>query len=726
MQISSKNVNNTLNASKVSSLAFKGSADKFMDTVAGTLAVAKRASCKHGRFAPTYNNFADATLKKAPELIEQVDGVFIPKNEKFTRKLIEAGRDFLELPLDLLDDIVSHFPNSRLNNLSVLQKHREHILAENRVKAFQGIFDIGSDILTNEKVNSKLLPPSSDGNCSDDCVKVCSSFANQFNEQLNKSVEFNKAIYDTKKERFITRMVSGLTAALFLGNDFYNSAILKGKNEEDAKKAQHKKQAQEVKENLIEGFAQYGILSCFSKLASNNIWFSVFSGTGVGIIAKIISRKISGMPLGRIKAPENSMAEFVKAAKNNESYKTQSEKDKEAKKPILSIKNIFLACVGVVAAGFALKKAGKSTEIGRKISSQIVAYKEKSYKNSVEGIFAKPEELQNMANIFKKYNEEDLGKTVEKIALNPTENGTIKIGEKYKVKKLPFGLTVTKRAFRKALFTPFRIVKEIVTYPYKLVSKFVDAIADSRMNKKLEAAKDDFQAKILAANNAKNDGERELLADAADDALVVLENLKKVAEDAKTKTGSQKLSDTYKIKNIYNRYKEFEAKFGSDPQKLEEEFGKYIQKARAASLNNQTSSKIDNSQIAVLAQVTGTLAGITFNMNDDYNAAIRNGEDKQGAQKAARKRGLNKFARMTSQIAISGALNKLFKKQYQGSLLGAGIIVAISTVITDMVSRVLTAMPTKKMSKEQLEQYQNDHKTGKMAWYYNMIDKLAS
>jgi hypothetical protein len=43
-----------------------------------------------------------------------------------------------------------------------------------------------------------------------------------------------------------------------------------------------------------------------------------------------------------------------------------------------------------------------------------------------------------------------------------------------------------------------------------------------------------------------------------------------------------------------------------------------------------------------------------------------------------------------------------------------------------MVSRVLTAMPTKKMNKEQLEQYQEQHKTGKMAWYYNLIDKLAS
>ena len=59
--------------------------------------------------------------------------------------------------------------------------------------------------------------------------------------------------------------------------------------------------------------------------------------------------------------------------------------------------------------------------------------------------------------------------------------------------------------------------------------------------------------------------------------------------------------------------------------------------------------KLKNSQIGVLAQITGTLTGMWFNMNDEYNAAIKNGDNKQNAQKAARKRGLNKFARMTSQ-----------------------------------------------------------------------------
>lgn len=726
MQIFSKNLNNALNADRTYYPAFKGDISKVSDSVAGTLAVARRASCPHGGFSEIYNNLAGTTLKKAPELIENVEGLYIPKDETLSRKLIEAGRDFLELPLDWVDDILSHFPDSKLNNLGILQKHREHIAAENKVKAFHGLFDYGSDVLANDKVNKKLLPPSPTDECLDECREVCSGLTDQFNERLNKAAELNKSIYDGKKERFDTRMISGLTGALFLGNDFYNSAILKGKSNEDAEKAKRKKQGQEIKENLIEGFAQYGVMACFAKLSQSNIWFNVASGVGVSTVARILSRKMSGMRLTRMKAPEHSMNEFVKAAKNNESYKTQSERDEEAKKPILSLKNIFLGCAAIIGTGFALKKMGSTTTIGKNITGYINSIKEKSYKSSIEDIMVRPYELQNMAAISKKYGEDNFGSIIESIIKGNADKTLIDIGEKYKVIKLPGGITITKRALKKAALTPFSMVKEFITYPYKLASKFTNAIADSQLNNKIKNKEAELFDAKKQASMTKNSFE---LRDALKNVARIETNLEELKEEAARKikrTGSQRLHDRYNIKNIYLRYKKYEEKFGSDPQRLEEEFGKYIQKLRTASMNNQTSSKIDNSQIAVLAGITGTLSGMWFNMNDEYNAAIRNGDNKQEAEKAARKRGLNKFARMTSQVAISGALNKLFRAQYQGSLIGAGIVVAVSTVLTDTVSRLLTAMPTKKMNKAELEQYQENHKNGKMAWYYNLIDKLAS
>ncbi len=724
MKIFSKNPNNISYADKTHSPAFKGGINKVTDSVTGVVAVARRASCPHSNFSNTYNNLLSATQKKAPELVESIDGVYIAKEETLFKRLIEAGRDFFELPLDLFDDIVSHFPNSKLNNLGILQKHREHILEENKVKAFQGLFEYGSKYLKDEKVNKNGIAPSIADKCSEECKNVCNSLTNKFNEQMNKAAELNKAIYDTKKERFDTRMISGLTGALFLGNDFYNSAILKGKNEEEAKKAQRKKQGQEIKENIIEGFAQYGTMACFAKLSQSNIWFSVASGVGVSTLARILSRKMSGMRITRMKAPENSMAEFVKAAKNSAEYKTQSERDKEAKKPILSLKNILLASAGIIAAGFAFKKLGAITGIGDKIK----LHKDNAFNNSIEEIIAKPDELKNMASIFEKSGEIELGKEINEIANLKCINEEISIGQRYKTKKLPGGLTVTQRALKKALMTPITFVKEFVTYPYKLASNFVEAFKKSKMNKEIESTSNtliELESKIKSLTPLSEDvGLLETYGRTENRPNKLKNQAKKMAEERKS--GSEKLKDTYNIKNLYIKYKKFEEKFGKDPQRLEEEFGKYIEKLRVASLNNKTSSKIKNSQIGVLAQITGTLTGMWFNMNDEYNAAIKNGDNKQDAQKAARKRGLNKFARMASQVAIFGALSKLFRAQYEGSLFGAGVIVAVSTVITDMVSRVLTAMPTKKMNKEQLEQYQEQHKTGKMAWYYNLIDKLAS
>ena len=113
-------------------------------------------------------------------------------------------------------------------------------------------------------------------------------------------------------------------------------------------------------------------------------------------------------------------------------------------------------------------------------------------------------------------------------------------------------------------------------------------------------------------------------------------------------------------------------------------------------------------------------------MNDEFNSSVRNGSTKQEAEKDARLRGINKFFRMSVQVIISGALNSIFVKQYNNSIAKAGLVVALSTMLTDSASRVLTGMPTKKMTKEELEQYRENHKKGFMSWYYKLIDKLAS
>ena len=490
-------------------------------------------------------------------------------------------------------------------------------------------------------------------------------------------MRYDAASYDTKKERFITRIVSGFTAAAFLGTDFFNSAKLKGKTDEEAKISQKGKQKQEVIENLTEGTLQYIVNACLAGLVNSNPIVPVLTGTGISTVARIFSRKVKGRPIRRVKTPENSMAEFVRAAKNGETYKTQTEIDNETKKPVLTLKRIAVGCAGLIAAGYALRYAK-----GNKFVSNFLKPFRKMLTNfdnkMMTDVTASKEDISKLTGLLKKCGEGNLAGQIDKTLDGALSSGwtTANLGSEYKTVKL-LGLFKVKVKDLAALpLVPFKVVKEIVSYPYKIASKF-EAVIKNKMS---GAPKVDFTTLFY--------------------------------DPPKDKT-----RDMYNIKNLFLRFRDFEKKFGSDPDRLEKEFGEYVRKMRLVSTDNKKSSKIDNSSLAVMSQIFGTLTGMGFSMNDDYNAAIKNGETRAEARK---------FARMTSQVAISGTLNNLFKYQYQGSLIGSAFIVFASTVITDMVSRVLTAFPTKKMNKEELEAYQKNHKEGKMAWYYNAIDKLAS
>lgn len=108
-----------------------------------------------------------------------------------------------------------------------MQKYRESVQLENEINAFQGLQENGVKFI-NETIKEGLAMPF-ECNSAENCLNYCDSVKDKFNKELNKQMAYDIADYDTKKERFVTRLISGFTAALFLGNDFYNKAIQKGK-----------------------------------------------------------------------------------------------------------------------------------------------------------------------------------------------------------------------------------------------------------------------------------------------------------------------------------------------------------------------------------------------------------------------------------------------------------------------------------------------------------------
>ncbi len=627
-----------------------------------------------------WDELSASIKKKQPDIFQNINGVEYIPDDGSLKKVITGFKSFFGMPLDFVDSIAKKFPNSSLNNAEFLQKHRENVQLEENIRAMQGL----------QKNGSKFAKEYMDANGLKDYPidrKINDSVSKKFLEQLNDIMKEDIANYDTKKERFTTRLISGFTAAFFLGNDFFNNAIQKGKTEKEAQKEQKLKQGQEIKENICEAITQFAVFACFSKTINKSPWAPAIIGAGIGLVSRVISRLTSGMKITRMKAPKQNqlsnitLDEFANCAKTQNfeelnNKKEETDDSKEHKKPLLSLKNILLFCAASILGGYALRFGKNHTKIGQNIAEIFKKRSEKLKPKIIEEVFTTPDELMKMADSMP---QKKFAKTIGDITNNINDTDKIFLGTQFKTKK--FGkLEIKVKDLKDLKWAPFKFVKELVSYPYKIAAKLEEAIRNSMI--------------------IKNGG-----------------TIPKKPEP---------LQDKYKIMNLYKTFQEFEKKFGTDEEKLTKEFGDYVNKMILKANNEVTSSKGDNSKIAVLAQTLGTLTGIWFNMNDEFNASVRNGSTKSEAQKDARLRGINKFFRMTVQVIIAGSLNNIFKKYYNNSIAASAIVVAASTILTDMASRILSAMPSKKMTKEELDKYQKDHKEGIMRWYYNAIDKLAS
>ncbi len=666
------------------SISFKGKAPNIDD-----LTVAKRfANCALDKLEKRLINSVE---QKAPNLVQSIEGQKYIPNDTASKKAVGVVKSLFSMPIDIVDSIAKKFPNSSLNNSEFLKNHRDAVELDNKIKTIQGIQE-NSLKYVKEVMDEKGLKDYPTGECNNYCKSICDPVTEKFYKNLNKTMADDVANYDTKKERFVTRLVSGFTAAFFLGNDFFNKAIKKGKTEKEAVKEQHLKQGQEIKENICEAITQFAVFACFSKAINKSAWAPALLGAGIGLVSRVISRLTSGMKITRMKAPKQNklsnitLDEFANCAKTgeieeilNKKQENDSSKENKTKNHLLSIKNIILFCSLSILGGYSSRFLKGHTAIGEKISQMVQNHKSKIRPQIIEEKFASVDDLIKMGIALKANKNKQLGDNILEIAKKADKSGKVNLGTAYKTTKI-FGMEVKVKDLKALKTAPFRFVKEIVSYPYKIVHKLEESIKKSHI----------------------------------------------IKQGGKIPKPPSETKDIYNIQNLYKRFMEFEAKYENDEAKLNKEFGNYVNKMLMCSNNNVTSSSFDNSKIAVLAQTLGTLTGMWFNMNDEFNSSIRNGSTKSQAEKDARLRGINKFFRMTVQIVIAGSLNNVFKKQYNSSLMSSAIIVAVSTILTDMASRVLSGMPSKKMSKDELKEYESKHKQGVMSGYYNMIDKLAS
>ena len=606
---------------------------------------------------------------------------------------------FVDLPRDFLAFISKKFNIKSLQDSNLLQNYAKAQQDKSYQRALRGLIKNGDNFIAQfakEKgINASELEKFLCKNeCNPQFKELCDSVVKKFYKLFDENLAKDKAHYHTPHERAVVRIVSGFTAAIMLGNDFYNKSIMNGVSEDEAIKSASTKRKQEILATVQEALSQYFLLGAFASFSNNSQLGAPLLNTALGILFHITSRLSTKRPLKRIDLPEKpqnqsqlTINKFIDNIKKGNvptlTNSNNNQEKEENKKHLLSLKNILLATLASIGIGFAFKGI-KSTKTFNNLKDtilnlDIVKELSKKYRNFTVGeVWVDKNEADEFCNLFgsigsknaKIYYTELFNNAFK--TSNNSQTQKILLGEYEKMSKIPFtNIQMSRKELLQIPLMPAKFVTELLSYPYKAVHK-------------------------------------------------ILEGLKVVKKPEKIE-----LKNDYHILNTYLDFKEQLAKFGGTINDDFLEFYKnHIQKNRISALNKETQSSVKNAAIGKTTQLMGTFGSLYFAMTDEFNNTASQTGDKQKAQKDARLRGINKIIRIATQIVIMN-INNIFKIPYAQSILGAGVITAICTILTDSISRTLSGMPYRKMDKEELEKYYKEHKEGKLKGYYDMLDKLT-
>jgi len=638
------------------------------------------------------------------ELSKKVDSNFIQRINgedvfKKSNALVETVTyPFTKMWKGWLNSFAEKFNLENLYNKQFLVNYRKAGENEKYERALRGFLQNGDTFLNGAAKNHKIDPKDiekllCENGCKEPFQGLCNDVTDSFFKLFDENLAKDKAHYNTPHERAIARLVSGTTAAIILGNDFYNKSILNGKTNEEAKKSADGKRRQELIENTQEAICQYVTLGGLSEFTNTHTMAAPVISTALGILFKITSRLSTGRSLTRINVPKRmaaplkilSMNGFLDSIQNKkpvefEEIIPEKQPSRDDKKHILSLKNIGLFCLASIVAGFALNssKGKKVTDNIRKSFENLIPETiNQRIENFTTGkLTAGEDELNAFYDLLQDCRLADFKKYYQDYKLKNiiTQDNQIYLGEYEKMTKIPIiGVEVSNKELLQIPLMPFKLMIELASYPYKIVRS-------------------------------------------------ALEGLKLIERAPKKQP---ELENKYNILNTFMDFRErLQKNNGVIDDDFIEKYEKHLQENILSALNKETQSNIDNRSMAKLTSIFGTFGSLYFATTDDFNETAKQTGDIEKANKDARLRGVNKIIRMTTQNVFL-QLNNIFKVSYAKSLLGAGVITALCTVLTDSTSRILSGMPFRKMNKEELEKYNNDKKNGILKGYYNVLDKLT-
>ena len=507
--------------------------------------------------------------------------------------------------------------------------------------------------------------------------------------------------YDTKHERALNRLVSGLPPAIFLANDAYNLSRMMDDDPEQAKKEKKTRFKQETARILTSGYLTLVTLGALQKYINNSkLGIMLMTGSTV-LVTEMFSRLSNGKHITRL-TPEQARAENLKNnapekdIKPTQAFKgannNQGSTAKEQQKPLLSFDTLLKASGVVIASGFALKGARHFVPaLDNLIKKSFKPFSDLYNKISVNQNYKMP--VEKFEKIMAKLKEAELGdqaeeftKLVESIKVKEFDEKLgreveyINLGPKDKKAKIAADFVIT----------PFRFAWNTVTFPYTIANKAVKMVSGwfAKVN-----------PKTLTAEEA--------------------------AKAAKEAAKKRKEKDIQSLQYALDRIGDVALKGKKTPKELKD----FVMDSMMKGFNVDSMSNISNSDLSNLAKTAATAATLWFLMTDNYNMVMlkSNGNDVEGADTKFKERFVQECSRLFYQTLLIDLFNSTFRTQYNNSLLGMSWITLTNTTIGEWLTRKSVGVPVGMHTRDELialEEEQNNA-TGMLKGYYNFMQRLT-
>ena len=602
--------------------------------------------------------FESVRDSKLTKNLVKVDGDNVTFYKKTIPQLIWDGLiyPFKILPADILNGSVELIGKikpfkgwaEKTLNKPMFKNIRQRSKIDAKVNSLRGLFKTAKDLngKTEEEISSAMF------------------------QRSVKMFDPGTGNYDTKHERSLNRLVSGLPPALFLANDAYNLSRMM---DDDGKAATEEQKVRFKQEMARIGFNAYITLVTLGALNKyiNNSKMGIMLMTGLTTLTtEAFSRVINGKHITRL-TPEEARRENEKnnapeaQIKPEISFKAADKpKDEKQQKPLLTFNSAMKAVGLIIAGGFAAKGLRKINVVDngwKKFSGYFKnLYKEttqiKDYRIPQEKLnkITKVLDENGFTKLAEKY------RNVAKTAVNP--DGTISLGVKDKKTKplIDFFLA------------PFRFIWKYGSMPYKFVD---DAIQS-------------FGKKAPKAAGKK-----------VEDISALAKSIENIGREATKKNYTP------------------------------EQFQSYVKDNILKAFNVDTMSNVSNSELSNLAKTAALAATIWFLMTDNYNMVMlkSNGNDVEGAKTKFTERFVQEGSRLFYQTLLIDLFNSTFKSQYNKSLFGMSWITLTNTTMGEWLTRKSVGVPVGTHTRDQLIELENkqENATGLERKYYDFMKRLT-